>query len=70
MSSTADQLIDSAQPEDEKVSTDELQETIAEFDEWVQSTDIAAMQSEFTLCWTFEWLIDVMCRTLKKQLHT
>ncbi|KAG5727898.1 Elongation factor 1-beta [Termitomyces sp. T112] len=30
--------------EDEKVSTDELQETIAEFDEWVQSTDIAAMQ--------------------------
>ncbi|KAF8999857.1 elongation factor 1 beta/delta chain [Cyathus striatus] len=30
--------------EDEKVSTDELQEKIAEFDDWVQSTDIAAMQ--------------------------
>ncbi|KAF8970673.1 elongation factor 1 beta/delta chain [Flammula alnicola] len=30
--------------EDEKVSTDELQEKIAEFDDYVQSTDIAAMQ--------------------------
>ncbi|KAF9054104.1 hypothetical protein BJ165DRAFT_1399395 [Panaeolus papilionaceus] len=30
--------------EDEKVSTDELQEKIQEFDDWVQSTDIAAMQ--------------------------
>ncbi|KAF8979698.1 translation elongation factor eEF-1 delta [Cyathus striatus] len=30
--------------EDEKVSTDELQEQIAEFDDYVQSTDIAAMQ--------------------------
>ncbi|PPR05098.1 hypothetical protein CVT24_010085 [Panaeolus cyanescens] len=30
--------------EDDKVSTDELQEKIQEFDEWVQSTDIAAMQ--------------------------
>lgn len=33
--------------EDEKVSTDELQEKIAEFDDYVQSTDIAAMQSAF-----------------------
>lgn len=32
--------------EDELVSTDELQEKIAEFDDYVQSTDIAAMQSE------------------------
>ena len=31
--------------EDEKVSTDELQEKIAEFEDYVQSTDIAAMQS-------------------------
>jgi len=31
--------------EDEKVSTDELQEKIAEFEDFVQSTDIAAMQS-------------------------
>lgn len=31
--------------EDEKVSLDELQETIAEFDDYVQSTDVAAMQS-------------------------
>lgn len=33
--------------EDELVSTDELQDKIAEFDDYVQSTDIAAMQSEF-----------------------
>jgi elongation factor 1-beta len=32
--------------EDEKISTDELQEEIAEFDDYVQSTDVAAMQSE------------------------
>uniref|UniRef100_A0A8H8CEM7 Elongation factor 1-beta n=1 Tax=Psilocybe cubensis TaxID=181762 RepID=A0A8H8CEM7_PSICU len=30
--------------EDEKVSTDELQEKIAEFEDYVQSTDISAMQ--------------------------
>ncbi|KAF9484158.1 hypothetical protein BDN70DRAFT_872857 [Pholiota conissans] len=30
--------------EDEKVSTDELQEKIAEFEDYVQSTDITAMQ--------------------------
>lgn len=33
--------------EDELVSTDELQEQIAEFEDYVQSTDIAAMQSMF-----------------------
>ncbi|KAF8992933.1 hypothetical protein BDQ17DRAFT_1432062 [Cyathus striatus] len=33
--------------EDEKVSTDELQEQIAEFDDYVQSTDIAAMQTVY-----------------------
>ena len=33
-------------PEDELVSLDELQEKIAEFDEYVQSTDVAAMQSK------------------------
>ncbi|KZT22998.1 hypothetical protein NEOLEDRAFT_1070186 [Neolentinus lepideus HHB14362 ss-1] len=32
--------------EDELVSTDELQEKIAEFDDYVQSTDVAAMQSK------------------------
>jgi len=31
--------------EDEKVSTDDLQEKIAEFEDYVQSSDIAAMQS-------------------------
>lgn len=31
--------------EDELVSTDELQEKIQEFEDYVQSTDIAAMQS-------------------------
>ncbi|KAK4162340.1 hypothetical protein QBC43DRAFT_321767 [Cladorrhinum sp. PSN259] len=30
--------------EDDKISLDELQEQIAEFEEWVQSSDIAAMQ--------------------------
>ncbi|KAK1781477.1 hypothetical protein QBC45DRAFT_430850 [Copromyces sp. CBS 386.78] len=30
--------------EDDKVSLDELQEQIADFEEWVQSSDIAAMQ--------------------------
>lgn len=30
--------------EDEKVSLDELQEQIAEFEDFVQSSDIAAMQ--------------------------
>ena len=30
--------------EDEKVSTTELEEEIQELEEWVQSTDIAAMQ--------------------------
>ena len=46
--------------EDEKVSTDELQEKIAEFEDYVQSTDIAAMQSWaslwrlfFTLAYSF-----------------
>jgi len=33
--------------EDELVSLDELQEKIAEFEDYVQSTDVAAMQSEF-----------------------
>lgn len=33
--------------EDELVSLDELQDKIAEFEEYVQSSDVAAMQSEF-----------------------
>ncbi|KAJ3913491.1 hypothetical protein F5877DRAFT_52287 [Lentinula edodes] len=36
--------------EDEKISTDELQEEIAEFEDYVQSTDIAAMQSSSFHC--------------------
>lgn len=35
--------------EDELVSLDELQEKIAEFEDYVQSTDIAAMQSMYFL---------------------
>lgn len=35
--------------EDELVSLDELQEKLAGFDDYVQSTDVAAMQSEFHL---------------------
>ncbi|KAI0031788.1 hypothetical protein K488DRAFT_51298 [Vararia minispora EC-137] len=34
--------------EDELVSTDELQEKISEFEDYVQSTDVAAMQSGFS----------------------
>ncbi|KAK0216225.1 hypothetical protein IW262DRAFT_1449719 [Armillaria fumosa] len=33
--------------EDEKVSTDELQEKVQEFEDYVQSTDIAAMQKHY-----------------------
>ena len=33
--------------EDEKVSLDELQERVAEFEDYVQSSDVAAMQSTF-----------------------
>jgi translation elongation factor EF-1beta len=33
--------------EDELVSVDELQDKIASFDDYVQSSDVAAMQSEF-----------------------
>jgi elongation factor 1-beta len=32
--------------EDEKVSLDELQEKISEIEDYVQSTDVAAMQSK------------------------
>lgn len=35
--------------EDEKVSLDDLQEKVQEFEDFVQSTDIAAMQSELRL---------------------
>ncbi len=35
-----------APTEDELVSLDELQEKIAEFEDYVQSSDVAAMQSE------------------------
>ena len=33
--------------EDELVSLDELQDKLAEFEDYVQSSDVAAMQSEF-----------------------
>lgn len=33
--------------EDELVSLDELQEKVQEFDDYVQSTDVAAMQSKY-----------------------
>lgn len=39
-------FISSCDAEDELVSLDELQEKIAEFEEYVQSTDVAAMQSK------------------------
>ena len=35
--------------EDELVSLDDLQEKVAEFEDYVQSSDIAAMQSTFPL---------------------
>ena len=39
--------ISSSDAEDELVSLDDLQEKVAEFDEYVQSSDVAAMQSKF-----------------------
>lgn len=39
--------------EDELVSLDDLQEKVAEFDDYVQSSDIAAMQSK---------LCDIPCK--------
>ncbi|KAJ3811082.1 hypothetical protein EV368DRAFT_45263 [Lentinula lateritia] len=45
--------------EDEKISTDELQEEIAEFEDYVQSTDIAAMQSSsFLRCFEISTVSD------------
>jgi hypothetical protein len=34
--------------EDEKISLDELQEEIADFEDYVQSSDVAAMQSTYS----------------------
>ena len=53
--------------EDEKVSTDELQEKIAEFEDYVQSTDIAAMQStSFGMQSSSSDLLSFFDRTLKR----
>lgn len=49
--------------EDELVSLDDLQEKIAEFDDYVQSTDIAAMQSMADMYPVVVALTDV-CRAL------
>ena len=40
-------LCDDLLAEDELVSLDELQEKVAEFEDYVQSSDVAAMQSTF-----------------------
>lgn len=39
-------VVSSRDAEDELVSLDELQEKVAEFEDYVQSTDVAAMQSK------------------------
>lgn len=44
--------------EDEKVSLDDLQEKVQEFEDFVQSTDIAAMQSELRLLQL--WIMQLM----------
>ncbi|KZP33262.1 hypothetical protein FIBSPDRAFT_811424 [Athelia psychrophila] len=41
--------------EDEKISLDELQETVEQFEDFVQSTDIAAMQSTCHTCFQREF---------------
>ena len=41
--------------EDELVSLDDLQEQIQEFEDYVQSTDVAAMQSKSSLYELFPW---------------
>lgn len=55
-----------ANAEDELVSLDDLQEKVAEFEDYVQSTDIAAMQSTsrvFVLdCMIFLTLVLQSCK--------
>jgi translation elongation factor EF-1beta len=52
--------------EDDLVSLDELQEKIAEFEDFVQSTDVAAMQSTSTpICLRLPKLITNPCRALE-----
>lgn len=38
--------------EDELVSLDELQEKIQELEDYIQSTDVAAMQSKSSIAWS------------------
>ena len=56
--------ISSCYAEDELVSLDELQEKISEFDDYVQSTDVAAMQSK--LIPVVDWIqrLTLPCRAL------
>lgn len=52
--------------EDELVSLDELQEKIAEFEDYVQSTDVAAMQSKSSRRRNCIPGADVCCRALSR----
>ena len=47
-------------PEDELISLDELQEQIGEFEDFVQSTDIAAMQSKWSPKWEARSLLTII----------
>jgi hypothetical protein len=47
------------------VSLDELQEKLAEFEDYIQSTDVAAMQSTSLLAYPLRWSILIAdCRAL------
>ena len=55
-------LCDDLLAEDELVSLDELQEKVAEFEDYVQSSDVAAMQSKYDVHIRFQH-----CLTLSLQ---
>ena len=53
--------------EDDLVSLDELQEKVQEFEDFVQSTDIAAMQSKYLFVSDYAHLCSIRlqsCKTL------
>lgn len=57
--------IDDRFSEDELVSLDELQEKVAEFEDYVQSTDVAAMQSTSAIFYiSFRGVMDFCRRTV------
>ena len=55
--------------EDELVSLDELQEKVAEFDDYVQSSDVAAMQSKYLFVSGYANLCSIRLQSCKTLLY-